>query len=451
MNHAKKLVTILTGCVFLVLLAAWASGAKSNKASSTHAAAAAAPANDQQINNNMQAMFNQGRQIFRYDTFGDEAFWGDTLHLHHAIAGEHLGGVGAGVSPKTALSVGLKVDADALPASLVAQIKAGKVNLDDPATTLALLKLNSVVGVTGIFDKQGKLQSMGIQCAFCHSTVDDSFAPGIGHRLDGWANRDLNVGAIVSLAPNLQPVADLLGVDVATVKKVLTSWGPGKYDAELNQDAKAFQPDGKSGATLLPPAFGMAGVNNSTYTGWGSVTYWNAYVANTQMHGKGAFSEPKLTAEQFPVGARAHYNQVRNSDDQITSKLGALQFYQLAIPAPKPPEGSFDKGQAALGKALFSGKAKCATCHVPDLYTEPGSSLHTPEEIGIDDFQSSRSPTRMYRTTPLRGLWSHQKGGFYHDGRFGTLDEVVSHYDQHLKLQLSEQERKELVEFLKSL
>jgi hypothetical protein len=450
MNHAKKVATLLTGCVFLLLLAAWAPGAKSNK-TSNNAAAAAATANDQQINNNMQAMFNQGRQIFRYDTFGDEAFWGDTLHLHQAIAGEHLGGVGPGVSPKTALSVGLKVDADALPASLAEQIKAGKVNLDDPATTLALLKLNSVVGVTGIFDKQGKLQSMGIQCALCHSTVDDSFAPGIGHRLDGWPNRDLNVGAIVSLAPNLQPVADLLGVDVPTVKKVLASWGPGKYDAELDQDGKAFQPNGKSGATLLPPAFGMAGVNNGTYTGWGSVTYWNAYVANTQMHGKGAFSEPRLTADQFPVGARAHFNQVRNTDDQITSKLGALQFYQLAIPAPKPPEGSFDKGQAALGKALFSGKAKCSTCHVPDLYTEPGSSLHTPEEIGIDDFQSSRSPTKMYRTTPLRGLWSHQKGGFYHDGRFQTLDEVVSHYDQHLKLQLSEKERKELVEFLKSL
>ena len=450
MNHAKKVATLLTGCVFLVMLAAWAPGAKSKKASSNNAAAAV-PANDQQISNNMQAMFNQGRQIFRYDTFGDEAFWGDTIHLHQAIAGEKLGGVGGGVSPKTALSVGLKVDADALPASLVEQIKAGKVNLDDPATTLALLKLNSVVGVTGIFDKQGKLQSMGIQCALCHSTVDNSFAPGIGHRLDGWPNRDLNVGVIVSLAPNLQPVADLLGVDVATVKKVLTSWGPGKYDAELNQDGKAFQPDGKSGATLLPPAFGMAGVNNGTYTGWGSVTYWNAYVANTQMHGKGVFSEPKLTADQFPIGARAHFNQIRNADDQITSKLGALQFYQLAIPAPKPPEGSFDKGQAALGKALFSGKAKCATCHVPDLYTEPGSSLHTPEEIGIDDFQSSRSPTRMYRTTPLRGLWTHQKGGFYHDGRFQTLDEVVSHYDQHLKLQLSEQERKQLVEFLKSL
>ncbi|MGZ4896596.1 MAG: hypothetical protein ACXVJ0_09030 [Candidatus Angelobacter sp.] len=451
MNHTKKVATLLTGCVFLLLLAAWAPGAKSNKASSNNAAAAAATANDQQINNNMQAMFNQGRQIFRYDTFGDEAFWGNTLHLHQAIAGEHLGDVGPGVSPKTALSVGLKVDADALPASLVEQIKAGKVDLADPATTLALLQLNSVVGVTGIFDKQGKLQSMGIQCALCHSTVDDSFAPGIGHRLDGWPNRDLNVGAIVLLAPNLQPVADLLGVDIATVKKVLASWGPGKYDAELDQDGKAFQPNGKSGATLLPPAFGMAGVNNGTYTGWGSVTYWNAYVANTQMHGKGAFSEPRITAEQFPVGARAHFNQVRSSDDQITSKLGALQFYQLAIPAPKSPEGSFDRKQAEHGKALFSGKARCATCHVPDLYTEPGSSLHTPEEIGIDDFQSSRSPTKMYRTTPLRGLWSHQKGGFYHDGRFQSLDEVVSHYDQHFKLQLSDTERKELVEFLKSL
>jgi mono/diheme cytochrome c family protein len=456
MNHAKKIATVLAGCVLLLLFIAWMPEKKSNKESFPGAAspATSAPvtsANDQQINNNMQAMFTQGRQIFRYDTFGDEAFWGDTLHLQQAIAGERLGGVGPGVSPKTALAVGLKVDADALPASLVEQIKAGKVNMDDPATTVALLQLNSVLGVTGIFDKQGKLQSMGIQCAFCHSTVDDSFAPGIGHRLDGWANRDLNVGAIVSLAPNLQPVADLIGVDVATVKKVLGSWGPGKYDAELDMDAKAFQPNGKSGATLLPPAFGMAGVNNSTYTGWGSVTYWNAYVANTQMHGKGAFSEPRLTADQFPVGVRAHFNQVRNADDRITSKLAALQFYQLGIPAPKATEGSYDKKQAELGQALFSGKAKCVTCHVPDLYTEPGYSMHTPEEMGIDDFQSSRSPTKMYRTTPLRGLWSHQKGGFYHDGRFQTLDEVVSHYDEHMQLKLSDDERKELVEFLKSL
>ena len=454
MNHVKSLATLSVTCLLLLLLVAWAPAAKPKKATSEAASKTAAPAasaNDQLINANMQAMLDQGRQTFRYDTFGDEAFWGGALNLQQAIAGEKLGGVGLGVSPKTALSVGLKVDADALPASLVEQIKAGKVNMDDPATTLALLKLNSVVGVTGFFDKAGKLESMGIQCAFCHSTVDNSFAPGIGHRLDGWPNRDLNVGAIVSLSPNLQPVADLLGVDVPTVKKVLASWGPGKYDAELDQDGKAFRPDGKSAATLLPAAFGLAGVNNGTYTGWGSVTYWNAFVANTQMHGKGAFSEPLITAGQFPVGARAHYNQVRDADDQITSKLAALQFYQLAIPAPKAPEGSYDKAQAERGKALFAGKANCASCHVPPLYTEPGSSLHTPEEIGIDDFQSSRSPTKKYRTTPLRGLWSHQKGGFYHDGRFQTLEEVITHYDQHSKLGLTPQEKKELAEFLKSL
>jgi len=454
MSHVKKLATIALACFLVLGLAAWVSGPKAKKRSAEEVSSTAAPAasaNDQLTNANMQAMLDQGRHTFRYDTFGDEAFWGGALHLQQAIAGEKLGGVGPGVSPKIALSVGLKIDADALPPSLVEQIKAGKVNLDDPATTLALLKLNSVVGVTGFFDEQGKLQSMGIQCAFCHSTVDNSFSPGIGHRLDGWANRDLNVGAIVSLSPNLQPVADLLGVDVPTVKKVLASWGPGKYDAELDQDGKAFRPDGKSAATLLPAAFGLAGVNNGTYTGWGSMTYWNAYVANTQMHGKGAFSEPLVTEKQFPVGAKAHYNQVRNADDQITSKLGALQFYQLAIPAPKAPDGSFDKAQAERGKVLFSGKANCASCHVPPLYTEPGSSLHTPEEIGIDDFQSSRSPTKKYRTTPLRGLWSHQKGGFYHDGRFQSLDEVIMHYDQHSKLGLTTQEKKELAEFLKSL
>src|SRR6476646_6114403 len=316
MNHTKKVATLLTGSVFLLLLAAWAPGAKANKASSNNAAAAAATANDQQINNNMQAMFNQGRQIFRYDTFGDEAFWGDTLHLHQAIAGEHLGGVGGGVSPKTALSVGLKVDADALPASLVEQIKAGKVNLDDPATTLALLKLNSVLGVTGIFDKQGKLQSMGIQCALCHSTVDDSFAPGIGHRLDGWPNRDLNVGLIVSLAPNLQPIADLLQTDVPTVKTVLNSWGPGRYDAWLDKDGKAFRPDGGQAGTLIPPAFGLAGVNLHTWTGSGSVPYWNAYVAATQMRGTDVtFFDPRLSDPvQYPVAARSGSWDTRGSD-----------------------------------------------------------------------------------------------------------------------------------------
>jgi hypothetical protein len=407
---------------------------------------------DRLIVNNAQQMIEEGRRIFRFDTFGDEAFWGDTLKLHQAIAGAKLGGVGPGVSPKTALSVGLKVDMDALPADLVEQIKAGKVNLDDPATTLALLKLNSVVGVTGFFSGDGSLRSMGIQCALCHSTVDDAFAPGIGHRLDGWPNRDLNVGAIVALAPDLKALTDLLGVDKATVLKVLKSWGPGKYDAELLQDGKAFRPDGKSAATLLPPALGLAGVNLHTYTGWGSVTHWNAYVAVTQMHGKGTFIDSRLNnAKQFPIAAKAKFGNVRSNPDLVTSKLAALHFYQLAIPAPKPPAGSFDAQAAERGKAVFEGKAKCATCHVPPLYSEPGWPMHTAKEIGIDDFQANRSPDKRYRTTPLRGLFIRTKGGFYHDGRFSDLAAVVGHYNKHLKLNLTEQEKSSLIEYLKSL
>ncbi|HKC53223.1 MAG TPA: hypothetical protein VKC33_01110, partial [Burkholderiales bacterium] len=244
---------------------------------------------DKKVDDHAQATIDLGREIFRFDTFGDEAWWGDTLKLHQALAGARNFGVGPGVSPKTALAVGLKVDADALPGQLKSQIRAGRVNLDDPATTLALLKLNAVVGVTGIFDGAGNIKSMGVQCALCHSTVDDSFAPGIGKRLDGWANRDLNVGLIVSLAPNLTPIADLLRVDVATVKAVLKSWGPGRFDAELDKDGKAFRPDGGQAGTLIPPAFGLAGVNLHTWTGFGSVPYWNAYVAVTEMHGSGTF------------------------------------------------------------------------------------------------------------------------------------------------------------------
>jgi len=407
---------------------------------------------DQVINQYAQRMIDQGRQIFRTDTFGSEAFWGDALQLHKAIAGEKNGGVGGGVSPKTALSVGLKVDADALPAALKQQIKDGKVDLDDPATTLALLKLNSVVGVKGLFDNGGRLRSMGIQCAFCHSTVDDSFAPGIGRRLDGWANRDLNVGAIVSLAPNLKPFTDLLGVDVATVKKVLGSWGAGRFDAELDKDGKAFRPDGKQAGTLIPPAFGLAGVNLHTWTGFGSVPYWNAYVAATEMHGTGTFFDSRLAEKaQFPVAAKSGSYNTRGKPDQVTSKLAALHFYQLAIPAPKPPEGSYDKVASGRGGALFGGKAKCSTCHVPPLFTEPGSNLHTPAEVGVDAFQADRSPTHMYRTAPLAGLWSHQKGGFYHDGRFATLKDVVDHYNTLLKLGLTEPDKADLIEYLKSL
>ena len=266
-----------------ILAASWLS-VRSNVTAQTPAnrgtrqSAAPASSADRLIGQHAQQMIEQGRQIFRYDTFGSEAFWGDALQLHKALAGEKNGGLGGGVSPKTALSVGLKVDADALPGALKEQIKGGKVDLDDPAITLALLKLNAVVGVTGVFDPNGSLKSMGIQCAFCHSTVDDSFAPGIGKRLDGWANRDLNVGGIVSLAPNLKPFTDLLGVDLATVKKVLGSWGPGRFDAELDKDGKALRPDGKQAGTLIPPAFALAGVNLHTWTGFGSVPYWNAYV-----------------------------------------------------------------------------------------------------------------------------------------------------------------------------
>ena len=411
---------------------------------------------DEQIQNHAARMLEEGKQIFRFDTFGSEDFWGGTLRLHEAIAGAKNGGVGGGVSPKTALSLGLKVDAQAIPADLAAQIKAGKVDLDDPATTVALLKLNSVVGVTGFFTPEGKLRSIGIQCAMCHSTVDDSFSPGIGKRLDGWGNRDLNVGAIVAIAPNLQPFSDLLGVPVETVKTVLNSWGPGRYDAELNMDGKAARPDGKPAATMMPSAFGLAGVNQHTWTGgWGTVTYWNAYVANTQMYGKGTFIDSRLeNAEQYPVAAKAGWGHKRDDKDLITAKLPALHFYQLAMPVPKAPEGSYDVKAAQRGQTLFNGSAKCATCHVPPIFTEPGYNLHKGEEIGIDDFQANRGPDRRYVTTPLRALFDAQKihkGGFYHDGRFATLSEVVDHYDKHFKLRLSEKQKSDLIEYLKSV
>ncbi len=413
----------------------------------------AATAQETDVSANASRMLEEGRRTFRYDTFGDEAFWGDTLKLHAAIAGARNGGVGPGVSPKTALSVGLKVDMDAVPAPVVAGLRAGTVNLDDPANTLALLKANAVVGVTGRFNGD-RLQSIGIQCAFCHSTVDDAFMPGIGHRLDGYANRDLNVGAIVALSPDLSAYTKLLAVDEATVKKVLSSWGPGKFDAELNLDGKAFRPDGKPAATLIPAAYGLAGVNLHTWTGgWGGVTYWNAYVANLEMQGRGAFWDPRLTnAKQYPVAARSGFGNKRSSGpDMVTAKLAALEFYQLAIPTPKPKPGSFDTAAATRGQSVFGSKAKCSTCHVPPLFTEPGWNVHKPSEIGIDDFQSERSPDHTYRTAPLRALMSHAKGGFYHDGRFADLRAVVDHYDGFLKLALSDTEKRDLIEYLKSL
>lgn len=403
-----------------------------------------------------QAMRRAGRRIFRFDTFGDEVFWTGVLRLHEPLSQ---------VSPRNALAVGLKVDVDALPREVVADLRSGRVDLDDPAVTLLLLQANAVLGVKGVVEG-GRIRSVGLTCALCHSTVDDSLAPGVGRRLDGWANQDLNVGAVVGLSPNLQAIADLLSrggtpVDVATVKQVLASWGPGKYDAELNLDGKGFRPDGGSGATIIPPAFGLTGVNLHTWTGWGSVPYWNAYVAVTQLRGIGTFFDPRLDdAGRFPVAAAAGLGNVRpppGQDDLVTGKLAPLHSYQLSLAPPRPPEGTFDPRLAADGAAVFSGKARCATCHVPPAFTEPGWALHTAEELGIDDFQAMRSPDGRYRTAPLKGLWTHMKRGFYHDGRFPTLPDVIDHYDRNgignggKPLGLTGPEKGALVEYLKSL
>jgi hypothetical protein len=396
---------------------------------------------------------DEGKATFRDDTFGDEYFWSDTLELNRAIAGDKHGGVGPGLTPRQALAAGLKVDVDRLDRATVEAIRGGKANLDDVGTTLALLKAGAVVGVRAFYNGAGMDPTrIGITCAFCHSTVNDGLTKGIGARLDGWPNRDLNVGAVVAMSPKLTPFEKALQLDADAIRKVLKGWGPGKYDAELIHDGKAFRPDGKSGATLLPAAFGLAGINLHTYTGWGSVTHWNAYVAVTQMHGKGTFFDPRLNdPAKFPVAQRTHFYDVRNSPDLVTSKLGALQQYQLSIPAPTPPANGYDHAAANRGKSVFESQAKCARCHVPPLFAEPGWPMHTAAEIGIDDFQAKRSPDERYRTTPLKGLFVRMKGGFYHDGRFATLDDVVAHYDAHFKLGLTPQQKHDLVEYLKSL
>jgi mono/diheme cytochrome c family protein len=415
---------------------------------------------------NADELFLEGRQVFRFETFGDEAVWGGVLGLHKAIEGSALGGVGPGISPKQALALGLKVDATAIPADLAAAIQAGNVNLDDPAVTVQLLKLNAVVGLRGFFDGD-QLTSVGISCAVCHSTVDDSFAPGIGSRLDGWPNQDLNVGAIVASAPNLQPLADALHTDVATVKTVLHSWGPGKFDAELNLDGKAFRPDGGSAAVRIPSAFGKAGQNLHTWEGgWGTVTYWNAFVANLEMHGQGNFFDPRLDdAAKFPLAAAARFGHthpyigegvlpVPTADtglpDLVTPKLAALHAYQIDLPAPTPPKGSFNRGTAARGAKIFNGQGRCSRCHIGSLGTEPGYNAHKPSEICIDSFQADRGPDGTYVTAPLQALFTRSKRGFYHDGRFPTLRDVVDHYNSCFNLGLTQQQETDLVEYLKS-
>jgi hypothetical protein len=396
------------------------------------------------------ALIAEGKNIFRYDAFGDESFWSGLLHIDKAIAGAANGGFGQGVSPKAALAIGLKVDAEALPAEVVAGIQDGSISLDDPATTLALLKLNAVLGVKGSFNDAGQLTAVGITCASCHSTVDNSFAPGIGKRLDGWPNRDLDVGGVMSLTDNAQPIADLLHVNEATLRNVLAHWGPGKFNAVMMVDGKTMRPDKTVAANLIPAAFGLKDVKLTTYTGWGDISYWNAFVANLEMHGQGTFKDPRLNNPQkYPIAVENHFYDVENNPDLITSKLLPLRAYQHSLKAPKPPAGSFDVAAANRGKVLFYHKAKCDNCHSGKSYTD--NSLRTGADIGIDDFEAKRSPTGKYRTTPLGGLFARENGGFYHDGRFATYLDVVNHYNNRFHLGLSSSEKKDLVEYLKSL
>ncbi len=326
------------------------------------------------------------------------------------------------VSPATALSVGLKVDADAIPPDVAAAIKAGKVDLSDPATTVTLLKLNAVVGVKGTIGTiSGKdtLIRVGITCALCHSTVDDSFSKGIGRRKDGWPNRDLNVGAIIALSPAINPAQ----------KAVYDSWGPGKYDPRYNLD-------GKSTPLVLPPAYGLARVRNETYTAEGPISYWNAYVAVTQMHGHGNFSDPRLAIS------------IRQTPDMVGPKLPALRAYQHSLEAPAPPTGSFDAAAAARGLVVFD--RSCATCHVGGTGTDNNSGvLHAPSETGMSATYALRTANKAYRTTPLRGLWQHPP--YFHDGSAATLADVVTHYNNFRRLNLSAGQQQDLVQYLKSL
>jgi len=460
---SRFVVFLLVPAVVLLGFATSGSVAKLN---------AKAAQSKKEAEDNANRLIEQGRQIFRFDTFGDEAFWTDQLQIHRSVAG---------LPPSSALALGLKVDADALPDHVLEAIRMGRVNLNDPAVTLQLIRQNAVLGVVGTFNGN-TLSRIGFTCALCHSTVDNAVAPGIGRRIDGLANRDLNVGAIVATAPNLQRVVNLLrlapqdaDITARDVRNVLNSWGPGKFDAELFLDGKAVNPEqttnevvtgtNVSGATLIPNAYGLPGHNLHTWTGgWGTVTYWNAFVAVNEMHGVGTFFHERFDdAAQFPVAAAAKLGHVSvdPDSDRVTSKLPALHFYQLALPSLQPRAGiDFDSAAAARGDQLFSGKANCNSCHHEPLWTEPGWNQHSAREMKIDSFEADRSPGHAYQTMNLAGLFVRErglymfpqnKGRFYHDGRFQTLMDVVNSYDERFKLGLSEEEKHDLVEYLKSL
>ena len=392
----------------------------------------------------------EGKEIFRYDTFGDEALWTDVLRLDKATLGEANGGFGPGLSPNTALSIGLKVDAEALPQSVVDGITNGSIDLDDPLTTVALLSLDAVVGIKAGFDNNGGLTSMGISCALCHSTVDDSFSSGIGNRLDGWANSDLNVGAILGFVDNTA-LADILHVDTNTFNSVVNNWGPGVFAPVLLLDGKVTKPNGELATVNIPPAYGLQGITHETYTGWGEISYWNRFIGVLDMGGQGNFSDPRLNdADKFPLAVERGVFNISVAEDLVEPKLESLLEYQLSLLAPTPDPSSYNEQAAIRGKQLFEGKANCISCHSGAAFAD--NVLHTPEEIGIDNFEANRSPTGKYRTPPLRGLFVKSDGnGFFHDGRFSTLNEVVTHYNNHFDLDLNDSEQLDLVEFLKAL
>jgi cytochrome c553 len=359
----------------------------------------------------------KGKEIFRLDTYGDETFWTDTLRLHRVIR--------RSVSPAAALGLGLKVDVQALPQSIKSALRAGTLDLDDPATTVALLDLGAIVGLVGKVNARNTLTSIGTTCALCHSTVDNSFAPGIGKRLDGWPNRDLDVGAIIALSPALTPAQ----------RRVYQSWGPGKYDPRFNID-------GKNIPVVLPPAFGLRHVKREVYTGDGVVSYWNAYVAVTQMHGHGRFVDPR-------IGVR-----VNNPPDLVSAKLRPLRLYQFSLETPEPLAGAFNQQAARRGREVFRGAAKCASCHTGPTYTDVNRGrLHRPAEVGQSAAYAARSATKRLRTTPLRGLWHPPQltGPYFHDGSAATLEAVVEHYVRELGLTLTRGQKADLVEFLKTL
>ena len=370
---------------------------------------------------------DSGRDIFRYDTFGDEQLWTDVLRMHEVIPN---------VDPATALSVGLKVDMDALPPAVITTLRSGAVDLTDPAITVELLRLNAVVGVKGEINDLGQLTRVGVTCALCHSSVDNSLAQGIGRRLDGWANRDLNVGAIVALSPAL---------DEGT-KAEFRSWGPGKYDPRHHafDGINVIPLNSPSLPVLIPPVYGLKGVGFETYTADGPISYWNSYVGVSQMGGHGRFADPRIGLS------------IQQTPDLVTPKLGALLDYQLSLRAPKPPQRSFDQQAAERGQKLFRNEARCSTCHQGSNFTDVLSGpqrnvplLHDATEIGMEAVYASRSATGKYRTTPLRALLRHPP--YFHDGSAPDLPAVVNHYDRLLGLNLTPVQRADLVEYLKSL